>query len=139
MIMKNLQIRKNNNYDLFDVFDDFFRPAFYDDEKELKTDIKETDTDYELDISVPGYTKDQIKVSLDNGYLTIACEKQEKEQDDKKHYIRREISESSQRSYYVGNDVTRADIKAKYENGILNLTIPKATPKQIQEQYIDIE
>jgi HSP20 family molecular chaperone IbpA len=138
--MKNsLQIRKNNGYDLFDVFDDFFRPAFYDGENELKTNIKETDSDYELDIAVPGYTKDQIKVSLDSGYLTISCNKEEKEEDSKKHYLRREICESSQRSYYVGNDVTKGDIKAKYENGILTLNVPKSAPKKIEEQYIDIQ
>jgi HSP20 family molecular chaperone IbpA len=137
--MKNLQIRKNDNYDLFDVFDNFFRPAFYDDEKELKTNIKETEKEYELDVAVPGYNKDQIKVSLDDGYLTIACSKEEKDEDSKKHYIRREISESSQRSYYVGNDVTKADIKAKYENGILTLTVPKSAPKQIENSYIDIQ
>jgi HSP20 family molecular chaperone IbpA len=137
--MKNLQVRKNNDYDLFDVFDDFFRPAFYDGENQLKTDIKETDKDYELDIAVAGYNKDQIKVSLDDGYLTISCNKEEKEEDSKKHYIRREISETSQRSYYVGNDVKNSDIKAKYENGILSLTVPKAAPKQVENQYIAIE
>jgi HSP20 family molecular chaperone IbpA len=137
--MKNLQVRKNNGYDLFDVFDDFFRPAFYDEENQLKTDIKETDKEYELDIAVAGYTKDQIKVSLDDGYLTISCNKQEKEENDKQHFIRREISETSQRSYYVGGDVQKGDIKAKYENGILTLTVPKSTPKQIENQYIDIQ
>jgi HSP20 family molecular chaperone IbpA len=137
--MKNLQIRKNNGYDLFDAFDDLFRPVFYGGEKELKTDIKETENDYEFDIAVPGYSKDQIKVSLDNGYLTIACSKEEKEEDNKKHYIRHEISESCQRSYYVGNDVAKGDIKAKYENGILTLTVPKSAPKQVEDSFINIE
>jgi HSP20 family molecular chaperone IbpA len=138
--MKNsIQIRKNNGYDLFDVFDDFFRPAFYDNENELKTDIKETDKDYELDIAVPGYGKDQIKVALDNGYLSVTCDKQEKAEDNKKHYIKREISETCQRSYYVGDGISKDDIKAKYENGILTLVVPKAAPKQVENQYIAIE
>jgi HSP20 family molecular chaperone IbpA len=138
--MKNsIQVRKNNGYDLFDVFDDFFRPAFYDNENELKTDIKETDKDYELDIAVPGYGKDQIKVALDNGYLSVTCDKQEKEEDNKKHYIKREISATCQRSYYVGDDISKDDIKAKYENGILTLVVPKAAPKQVENQYIAIE
>jgi HSP20 family molecular chaperone IbpA len=138
--MKNsIQVRKNNGYDLFDVFDDFFRPAFYDNENELKTDIKETDKDYELDIAVPGYGKDQIKVALDDGYLTVTCDKQEKEEDNKKHYIKREISATCQRSYYVGDGVNKEDIKAKYENGILTLVVPKAAPKQVADQYIAIE
>lgn len=138
--MKNYSIQKrNNNYDLFDAFDDFFRPVFFDEVHDLKTNIKETDSNYELDIEMPGYSKDQIKVSLENGYLTVSASKESKEEDNEKHYVRKEISESCSRSYYVGDDVTQADIKAKYDNGILSVCVPKSQPKQIESSYIAIE
>lgn len=137
--MKNYLTKRNNNYDLFDAFDDFFRPVFFDEQHDLKTNIKETDSAYELDIEMPGYSKAQIKVALENGYLTVSASKESKEEDNKKHYVRKEISESCSRSYYVGDDVTQADIKAKYENGMLAISVPKSQPKQIQSSYIDIE
>ncbi len=137
--MKNYLTKRNNTYDLFDAFDDFFRPVFFDEQHDLKTNIKETDSAYELDIEMPGYSKDQIKVALENGYLTVSASKESKEEDNKKHYVRKEISESCSRSYYVGDDVTQADIKAKYENGMLAISVPKSQPKQIQSSYIDIE
>ncbi len=118
-----LQTRNNDSYDLFDVFDDFFKPMFFDETKELKTDIKENENNYELDLALPGYGKDEIKVSLENGYLTVSATRQKKEENEK-HYLRREISESTSRSYYVGNDVSKEQIKAKYLNGILSLTVP---------------
>ena len=137
--MKNYLTKRNNTYDLFDAFDDFFRPVFFDEQHDLKTNIKETDSAYELDIEMPGYSKDQIKVALENGYLTVSASKESKGEDNKKHYVRKEISESCSRSYYVGDDVTQADIKAKYENGMLAISVPKSQPKQIQSSYIDIE
>ncbi len=132
-------LQRNNNDDLFDVFDDFFKPMFYENGRELRTNIKETDKEYELDLELPGYGKDEIKVSLEDGYLTVSAAKQKKEEDGKK-YLRREISESTSRSYYVGTGVTQEQIKAKYNNGILSLTVPKEQPKQIQNnKYIEIE
>lgn len=137
--MKHYLQPKNENYDLFDVFDDFFKPMFFDDTKELKTDIRENENDYELELALPGYSKDEIKVSLENGYLTVSAERQKKEENAKR-YLRREISESTSRSYYVGSDVTREQIKAKYDNGILSLNVPKSAPKQIKgNNYISIE
>lgn len=129
--MKHELQTRNNNYDLFDVFDDFFKPMFFEESKELRTDIKETETSYELDLKLPGFRKDEIKVSLENGYLTVSAEKNKKEENGK--YLRREIRESTSRSYYVGTDVTREQIKAKYDNGILSLTVPKEQPKKIPE------
>ena len=129
----------SDNYDLFDAFNDFFRPVFYDEQSALRTNIKESDTNYELDVELPGYTKDQIKVSLENGYLTISAEKSEKEEDKDKHYIRKEIAESCARSYYVGEYVTDDQITAKYENGVLSLSVPKVQPKKAEGKYIAIE
>ena len=86
-------------------------------------------------------SKDEIKVSLANGYLTVSARKREKDEDkDKDRYLRREISESTSRSYYVGTDVTQEQIKAKYDNGILRLTVPKSQPKQPKkDNFISIE
>lgn len=137
--MKHELTTRNQNYGLFDVFDDFFKPMFFEETKDLRTDIKETANSYELDLELPGYGKDEIKVALENGYLTVSAEKHQKEEDGKK-YLRREIHESTSRSYYVGTEVTREQIKAKYSNGILSLTVPKETPKKAAEnKFIAIE
>lgn len=134
-----LQTKTNgDNYDLFDAFNDFFRPVFYDEQAELRTNIKETDTDYLLDIEMPGFSKDQIKVSLDSGYLTVSAKKEQKEEG-KDRYIRKEITESCSRSFYVGDYVTDEQIKAKYENGMLMLTVPKSQPKKAEGKLISIE
>jgi HSP20 family molecular chaperone IbpA len=135
-----LQTGNNNyNYSVFDAWNDFFRPAFYDEGNELRTNIKETKDNYVLDIEIPGYKKEDIKVALDDGYLTISAKKQKVENAEGESYLRKEISSSCQRSYYVGTDLTCDDIKAKYEDGILNLTVPKSQPKQIQNHFINID
>src|SRR5699024_10874335 len=88
----------------------------------MKTDIREHDTGYELDIDLPGFKKDEIKAELENGYLTISATKSANndEKDKKGKYIRRErYAGTMQRSFFVGDDVTQEDIKAKFENGIL--------------------
>ncbi len=101
----------------------------------MKTDIREHDTGYELDIDLPGFKKDEIKADLENGYLTISATKgaNNDEQDKKGKYIRRErYTGTMQRSFYVGDDVTQEDIKAKFENGILKLSIPKKDAQAVE-------
>ena len=101
----------------------------------MKTDIREHDAGYELDIDLPGFKKDEIKAELENGYLTISATKgaNNDEQDMKGKYIRRErYAGTMQRSFYVGDDVTQEDIKAKFENGILRLSIPKKDAKAVE-------
>lgn len=136
-------LQKRNNGDVFDVFEDFFKPMFYDEQLDsMRTDIKETEKDYQLSIEMLGFKKDEIKVSLDNGYLTVSAEKAEKEEEGKEKspkYLRRECRVSCQRSYYVGDDVEVESVKAKYDNGMLELTVPKAAPKQIETRSIAIE
>ncbi len=140
--MKNY-LQKRNGGDVFDVFEDFFKPMFYDEQLDsMRTDIKETDDDYKLSIEMPGFKKDEIRVSLENGYLTVSAEKAEKEEEGKDKsakYLRRECRVSCQRSYYVGDDVEVDSVKAKYENGMLELSVPKAAPKQIASKSIAIE
>ena len=102
---------------------------------EMKTDVRETDSGYEVDIDLPGFKKDEINVQLDNGYLSISAAKGlDKEEKDKEgKYIRKErYAGSMRRSFYVGDAITEEDIKAKYESGILRLSIPKKDAKQIE-------
>ena len=152
----------NDNFDLFDhfygnswpLFDD---RAFRNLEKKLyghraknimNTDIKELDSEYEMTIDLPGFKKEEVSVSLENGYLTIHAtkgiqkEETENKQEDKTgKYIRCErYSGSCQRSFYVGEDLTTEEIKANFKHGILRLTIPKKEQKNItKNKYIAIE
>ncbi len=117
--------RRTQGNDIFDVFDNFFKPMFYDDMHDMRTDIREAEGGYVLEIEMPGFRKEEISVSLEDGYLTVSGERGAKEQ----KYLRKEIKESFRRSYYVG-EVAEEDIKAKYEDGILTLTVPKKEPKK---------
>lgn len=142
-----------------DLFDDFFDFPFYDDkesdklEKKLyghrsknlmKTDVQETENGYVLEMNLPGFSKDEVKASLKDGYLTIRAEKGlDKEEKDEKtaKYIRRErYTGSCERSFYVG-DVNDADIKGEFKHGILKLTIPKEQPKKEIDttKYIELD
>ena len=110
----------------------------------MKTDVKETDNSYELDMDMPGFDKGDIKAELKNGYLTISASshKNNDEKDNDGRYIRRErYSGSCSRSFYVGDAVTEADIKAKFENGTLTMMIPKkeVQPAVENKKYIAIE
>ncbi|HIV94779.1 MAG TPA: Hsp20/alpha crystallin family protein [Candidatus Sellimonas avistercoris] len=101
----------------------------------MKTDIREHDEGYELDIDLPGFKKDEITIDLDNGYLTISAAKglDKDEQDKKGKYIRKErYAGAVQRSFYVGDAVTEEDVKAKFEDGILRLSIPKKDAKAVE-------
>ena len=139
------------------LFDDFMDFPFDDDfwgrknplygknaKRMMKTDIRETDGSYELDVDLPGFKKDEIQASLENGYLTISAAKGlDKDDKDKEgKYIRQErYAGAMSRSFYVGDEVTQDKIKAKYEDGILKLSIPKKEKKPAVEQdnHIAIE
>lgn len=101
----------------------------------MKTDIREHNEGYELDIDLPGFKKDEITIDLDNGYLTISAAKglDKDGQDKKGKYIRKErYAGAVQRSFYVGDAVTEEDVKAKSEDGILKLSIPKKDAKAVE-------
>jgi HSP20 family molecular chaperone IbpA len=124
-----------------DFFEDVFDDPFFErkDIKLMKTDIKEEDGNVVVEIDLPGYEKEDIKVDLEDGYLTVKAEKNEKKEDDKKgKYIRRErFMGMCSRSYYVGNSVRHEDIKANFKNGILTLTYPKNSESE-GKRYIEI-
>ena len=140
---------------LMDVFDDFDRNFFrgfgnvdhtlYGKHAQnvMKTDVKETDDGYEVDIDLPGFKKDEIHLELNNGYLTISTEKSLVKNDENKHgkMLRQErYSGMMQRSFYVGEHLTEEDIKASYESGVLHVSIPKKdAPKVPEKKVIRIE
>ena len=125
--------------DWFDFDRDFWgkkNPLYGKNAKNImKTDIREHDTGYELDVDLPGFKKDEINIELENGYLTISAAKGlgKDEQDKKGKYIRKErYAGAMQRSFYVGDAVTEEDVKAKFEDGILKLSIPKKDAKEVE-------
>ena len=105
----------------------------------MKTDVREHEDGYEVDIDLPGFKKDEIKLTLENGYLTVAAGKalNSDEKDKKGKVIRQErYSGSMQRSFYVGENVTEEEIKAKFEDGVLKLTVPKKEKAEVPEKKL---
>ena len=109
----------------------------------MKTDIKEMSNGYELIVDLPGFKKDEVQVQLKDGYLTISAAKglDKDEQDKKGNYIRRErYAGSTSRSFYIGDGVKNDEVHAKFENGVLKLSIPKKAAQEIEaDKYISIE
>ena len=110
----------------------------------MKTDVRETESEYEVDIDLPGFKKDEVTAELNDGYITISAAKSlDKEKKDKKtgKYIRRErYAGSMSRSFYVGEGITQDEIAAKFEDGILQLKIPKKADRAVAgKNYIAIE
>ena len=142
-----------------DMFDEFMRDfPFFDDgskiEKKLyghhaknmmKTDIKELEGGYELEMDLPGFTKDEITAELKDGYLTVSAtkglDKDEQEKETGKYIRRERYAGACQRSFYVGEDVTEQDIKAEFKHGMLKLFVPKkeAKPAVETKKYVTIE
>lgn len=141
------------------MFGDFFTDPWFDD-KEFKdmqkklyghraknvmsTDVKEVENGYELEMDLPGFKKDEIKASVENGYLTISAARGlDEDEKDKKSgkYIRRErYAGACERSFYVGEGISQDDIKASFQHGILKLFIPKEPAKTVEEKkYVAIE
>ena len=135
--------RKRND---FDLWDEMFRDPFFTGEREsklMKTDIKKKKDKYIVDIDLPGYEKEDIKIEVDNGYLIVnAKTSHHKDEKEEGKYVRKErfVGECS-RSFYVGEDVKQEDIKASFRNGTLKIEIPKKDePKELPEKkYIPID
>ena len=141
--------------DLFDDFGDVFEfsPAFRKQvaaARNIGSDIKELADGYQIEMELPGFSKEEVKAQLKDGYLTITAEhnaenKEENNEEGQKKeavkYIRRErYYGKCQRSFFVGKNVTEEDINAKFENGILTMYVPKEVKKpQVEEKFITIE
>ena len=133
---------------LMDVFNDFDRDFFRgfsrpehmlygkNAPRMMKTDVKETDEGYELDVDLPGFKKEEIHLDLENGYLTISTEKSLENKEEKKGKVLRQerYAGTMSRSFFVGENVTEEDIRAKYENGVLSLVIPKKEARKVPEK-----
>ena len=127
----------------FDLFDDFFDDGlFKKNEKNLmRTDIRETKDKYIIDIDLPGFSKENINLSLNKGYLEISAKvDEENNSDDDEKYVRRErfYGECS-RSFYVGEDIQKEDISAEFKDGILKIEVPKKDEENKSEETKQIE
>lgn len=135
-----------------DLFDDFFDRSFtqpfahvrHSVNEMMKTDIKDTSQGYDISINLPGVKKEDVKAELKNGYLTVqaSSDSEQESQDETEKYICRErYFGSCSRTFYIGDHVTEEDIKAKFENGVLHMQIPKKEelPKAEEKRFIAIE
>ena len=115
-----------------DLFDDMFSDPFFTMKENhlMKTDIKELDGEYEIAVDLPGYNKEDINLEINNGYLNITAKKNESSEEKHGKYLHKErfYGECS-RSFYIGDDIKEEDIKAKFNNGTLRLSIPKEEKK----------
>lgn len=126
--------------------DDFFRDDFFDRKDRrsfnlMKTDIREDENSYLLEVDLPGYSKDDIKIDITDGYLTINAKVEKEDNEDKKNYVRRErFTGEVSRSFYVGEDIKEDEVKASFKNGILTLEVPKLSleDKKKDKKYIEI-
>ena len=128
-----------------DWFDDFDRQMQHMDRRlygrnanrEMKTDVREKEDGYEIDMDLPGFKKDQVELTLENGYLTVTANKgfDKDEKDKQGRMIRQErYAGSMQRSFYVGDNMTEEDVKARFEDGVLHLNLPKKDARKIPEK-----
>lgn len=151
-------MKHNNNFDLvrrgedreplsfFDGWFDDFMPMFSRKEMKefnsiMKTDVKETEKDYILDVDLPGFKKEDVNLNLENGYLTISAKREHKVDNEnrKENFVRRERSFGQfSRSFYVG-DVEQDEIEAHLENGILTIKLPKEEEKKAKPNRIEIK
>ena len=131
------------NNDLFDdLFDNMFRAPVFGGQSLMKTDVREKDGKYILDVEMPGYKKEDVKISLYNGTLTISAERHSsnEEKDDAGRMIRQErYSGSCSRSFYVGEGIKDTDVHATFTDGILKIELPTEQKKEEEEKkFIDI-
>ena len=130
--------------DSFDLLDNFFgNDEFFTRRNQglMKTDIRETDTKFIIEVDLPGYSKENIDLSLNDGYLEIAAkvEKEDNSDADEKYVCKERYYGECSRSFYVGEDVKEENIEAKFKDGILTIDVPKkdstmedVTPKRIE-------
>lgn len=127
----------------FDLFDNFFKDDDFFIKKQsnlMKTDVKEKKDKYEIKVDMPGFEKENINLSLNNGYLEISAKMDKEDNEEEEKYVRRErfYGECS-RSFYVGDEITEEDIKAEFKNGLLKIDIPKKDNQKDQKEIKQIE
>ena len=123
------------NYYLDDLLDSFLTT---EDDSKMKCDIYEKDGKYHIEMDIPGFQKDEIKIECNKGNIVITAEKKVEEKDEHKKYIRKErVYGKYQRSFYLG-DIKEDEIDAHFNNGILNIVIPKID-KEANKKYIEVK
>ena len=125
----------------FDLFEDMFKDPFLKVEsKIMKTDIKENEKNYIIDIDLPGYDKENINIEIQNGYLTVSAVTNTNNEEKEENFVRKErYSGECKRSFYIGEEVSEDDIKASYKNGTLSLNIPKIEKQIPSKKTIQID
>ena len=141
MSNKNNELVRKDMYGMDPFFNDFFNFPFFENRKNhhpiMKTDIKTNGDSYTLAIDIPGFSKDEITISMEDGYLTVNASKKEETNTEEKNYVRHErFSGSYSRSFYVG-EISEEKINAKLENGVLTIIIPKEIEEQPVKKYIE--
>ena len=135
-------VRRGRDYDVFDMMDDIFNKSFFTPtsyNREMKTDIKQTDNEYIVEVELPGYDKKDIKLELKNNYLTISAGRENETEEKENGYLRRERRTGQVcRSFYV-EGINQEDINAKYENGVLEITLPKKGKEEEVLNTIEIK
>ena len=134
-------VPRRNSFDIFDdFFDDEFFPKKHNQMNLMKTDIREKKDKYLIDVDLPGYEKENINLSLHDGYLNISAKVNKEEKKEEEKFVRREryIGECS-RSFYVGDDIREEDIQAEFKNGILMITVPKKELENKAKEVKQIE
>lgn len=125
-----LMPRRNSG---FDLFDDFFKDDFFPkrDHMLMKTDIKEKDNSYLIEMDLPGYTKENIDIELKDGYLIVSASSKKESNNENEKYVHQErFYGHASRSFYVGDEINTEDIDAKFKDGILNIELPKKEEKE---------
>ena len=143
MSNKNNELARRDMYGTDPFFNDFFNFPFFENRKNhhpiMKTDIKTNENSYTLTIDVPGFSKDEITISMEDGYLTVNASKKEENNTEEKNYVRHErFSGSYSRSFYVG-EIVEEKIDAKLENGVLTILITKEVEELPTKKYIEIK
>ncbi|HHW30926.1 MAG TPA: Hsp20/alpha crystallin family protein [Clostridiaceae bacterium] len=136
-------VRENNWFDMDKLFEDFFSdsyfPVFLPGSNAIRADIRETDKEYIIEAEVPGVSKDNIKIDLRDDVLTIAVDYNEETKIEEKGYIRKERrSGSFCRSFHVDN-IKHEEVKAKYNDGILTIVLPKKEEGRRNGRTIEIQ
>ncbi|HPF44432.1 MAG TPA: Hsp20/alpha crystallin family protein [Syntrophomonadaceae bacterium] len=139
----SLAARNRNMFDIDDIFENFFNdkffPTLYSNSAHMKVDIRENEKEYILEAELPGISKDEVKVEIDEDRITISAQKQEQSDEEKDNYIRRERSYRAMTRSFSIPDIDTENIKAKYEDGILCITLPKVEQKSVKGKQISIE
>ncbi|HWQ73141.1 MAG TPA: Hsp20/alpha crystallin family protein [Desulfitobacteriaceae bacterium] len=134
--------RSRDLFNIEDIFENFFNdrffPSLYKNSSQMKVDIKETEKEYILEVELPGIKKEEVNLEIDEGRLTISVRKDEQKEDKQDNYIRKERSFSAMTRSFEVSDVETDGIDAKFENGLLLITLPKKQEKEVKGRKIEI-